>query len=165
MRSWLVALRSPLWVSRVVLVVGAVSLLSAYLPGIGARVRLVHEVVPASFPAAATTGGAAIGVMLVVLSRGLRRGKARAWTVALLLTFVAGCIHLLRGLQVEQAALCGLFVVQPGRRPQELHRAPRPALVAPGDHGAGRRPGAGDRPGLAVVEPEPRRPGARYDGR
>lgn len=111
-RSWLGALRSPLWVSRVVLVVGAVSLLSAYLPGIGARVRLVHEVVPASFPAAATTGGAAIGVMLVVLSRGLRRGKARAWTVALLLTCVAGCIHLLRGLQVEQAALCGLFVVQ-----------------------------------------------------
>lgn len=112
MRSWLAALRSPLWVSRVVLLVGAVSLLSAYLPGIGARVRLVHEVVPASFPAAATTGGAAIGVMLVVLSRGLRRGKARAWTVTLLLTCAAGLIHLLRGLQVEQAALCGLFVVQ-----------------------------------------------------
>lgn len=112
MRNWISALRSPLWVSRVVLLVGAVGVLSAYLPGIGARMRLVHEVVPASFPAAATTGGAAIGVMLVVLSRGLRRGKARAWTVALLLTCVAGCIHLLRGLQVEQAALCGLFVVQ-----------------------------------------------------
>ncbi|GAA1534230.1 phosphatidylglycerol lysyltransferase domain-containing protein [Nocardioides humi] len=112
MRNSLASLRSPLWVSRVVLLVGAVSLLSAYLPGIAVRTRLVHEVVPSSFPAAATTGGAAIGVLLIVLSRGLRRGKARAWTVALLLTCLAGGIHLLRGLQVEQAALCGLFVVQ-----------------------------------------------------
>ena len=89
MRTWLTALRSPLWVSRIVFVVGAVSLLSAYLPGIAARTRLVNQVVPDSFPAAATTGGAAIGVVLIVLSRGLRRSKARAWTVALLLTSLA----------------------------------------------------------------------------
>jgi lysyl-tRNA synthetase class 2 len=111
-RTWFSALRSPLWVSRIVFVVGAVSLLSAYLPGIAARTRLVNEVVPDSFPAAATTGGAAIGVVLIVLSRGLRRGKARAWTVALLLTSLAAAIHLLRGLQVEQAALCLLLDVQ-----------------------------------------------------
>ncbi|GAA3684362.1 phosphatidylglycerol lysyltransferase domain-containing protein [Nocardioides ginsengisoli] len=112
MTSFLAGVRSPLWVSRIVLLVGAVSLLSAYLPAIAVRTRLVHEVVPPSFPAAATTGGAAIGVLLILLSRGLRRGKARAWTVALLLTCLAGAIHVLRGLQVEQAALCGLFVVQ-----------------------------------------------------
>ena len=112
MTTLLTALRSPRWVSRIVLLVGAVSLLSAYLPGIGVRVRLVHEVVPPSFPAAATTGGAAIGVLLILLSRALRRGKARAWTLALLLTCLAGAIHLLRGLQIEQAVLCGLFVVQ-----------------------------------------------------
>ncbi|HEX2892959.1 MAG TPA: phosphatidylglycerol lysyltransferase domain-containing protein [Marmoricola sp.] len=112
MRTWLTALRSPLWVSRIVFVVGVVSLLSAYLPGIAARTRLVNEVVPDSFPAAATTGGAAIGVVLIVLSRGLRRSKARAWTVALLLTSLAAAIHLLRGLQVEQAVLCLLLDVQ-----------------------------------------------------
>src|SRR5690242_10001015 len=66
--------------------------------------------VPDAFPAAATTGGAAIGVVLLVLSRGLRRGKARAWTVALLLTSVAAAIHLLRGLQAEQAFLCILLI-------------------------------------------------------
>ena len=111
-RTWSSAWRSPLWVSRIVFVVGAVSLLSAYLPGIAARTRLVNEVVPDSFPAAATTGGAAIGIVLIVLARGLRRGKARAWVVALLLTSLAGAIHLLRGLQVEQAFLCLLLVVQ-----------------------------------------------------
>jgi lysyl-tRNA synthetase class 2 len=93
-----------------VFVVGLVSLLSAYLPSIAARTRLIDSIVPDAFPAAATTGGAAIGVVLLVLSRGLRRGKARAWTVALLLTSVAAAIHLLRGLQAEQAFLCLLLV-------------------------------------------------------
>ena len=111
MSSWFTSLRSPLWVSRIVFVVGLVSLLSAYLPGIAARTRLIDEIVPDAFPAAATTGGAAIGVVLLILSRGLRRGKARAWLVALLLTSVAAAIHLLRDLQAEQAALCLLLVV------------------------------------------------------
>ncbi len=104
-------MRSPVWVSRIVFVVGLVSLLSAYLPGIAVRTRLIDEVVPAAFPAAATTGGAAIGVVLILLSRGLRRGKARAWTVALLLTSLATAIHVLRGLQAEQAFLCVLLIV------------------------------------------------------
>jgi lysyl-tRNA synthetase class 2 len=72
---------------------------------------LIHEIVPDAYPAAATTGGAAIGVVLLLLARGLRRGKARAWTVALLLTALATAIHLLRGLQVEQASLCVLLIV------------------------------------------------------
>ncbi|MFL6156362.1 MAG: phosphatidylglycerol lysyltransferase domain-containing protein [Marmoricola sp.] len=111
MRSWISSLRSPLWVSRIVFVVGLVSLLSAYLPAIAVRTRLIDQIVPDAFPAAATTGGAAIGVLLLVLSRGLRRGKARAWAVALLLTTVATAIHLLRDLQAEQAALCLLLIV------------------------------------------------------
>ncbi|MCZ4500338.1 MAG: hypothetical protein JWQ74_2893 [Marmoricola sp.] len=110
MSSWFTSLRSPLWVSRIVFVVGLVSLLSAYLPGIAARTRMIDEIVPDAFPAAATTGGAAIGVVLLILSRGLRRGKARAWLVALLLTSVAAAIHLLRDLQIEQAILCLLLV-------------------------------------------------------
>ncbi|MBO9522362.1 MAG: DUF2156 domain-containing protein [Nocardioidaceae bacterium] len=104
-------MRTPLWVSRIVFVVGVVVLASAYLPGIAARTRLVNELVPDSFPAAATTGGAAIGVILIVLSRGLRRGKYRAWLLALLLTVLAAGIHLLRGLQAEQAFLSVLLVV------------------------------------------------------
>jgi lysyl-tRNA synthetase class 2 len=108
--TWFASLRTPLWVSRVVFVVGAVSLASAYLPEIQARTRLVNQLVPDSFPAAATTGGALIGVLLLVLSRGLRRGKARAWWIALLLTALATGIHLLRGLQAEQAFLCLLLI-------------------------------------------------------
>jgi lysyl-tRNA synthetase class 2 len=106
------AVRTPLWVSRVVFLVGAISLLSAYLPSIATRTKLVNDVIPASFPAAATTGGAAIGVLLIVLSRGLRRGKKRAWVVTLIATAFALAIHLLRGLQAEQAFVCLLLIIQ-----------------------------------------------------
>lgn len=102
-------LRTPAWVSRIVLVVGLCTLGGAYLPGIAARTRLVNQLVPDAFPAAATTGAAAIGLILIVLSRALRRGKFRAWLVALLLTVVAALLHLLRGLQAEQAFLCLLL--------------------------------------------------------
>jgi lysyl-tRNA synthetase class 2 len=109
--NWLKALRTPVWVSRIVFLVGAIGLLSAYLPSIQGRTRLINEIIPESFPNAATTGGAAIGLLLIVLSRGLRRGKARAWWIALILTCVAAGIHLLRGLQAEQAFLCVLLIV------------------------------------------------------
>lgn len=105
------ALQSPTWVSRIVLLVGLSSVLSAFLPGVSSRTRLVHEMVPAAFPAAATTGAAAIGLILVALSRALRRGKFRAWLVALVLSALAVVLHLLKGLQVEEATLCLLLVV------------------------------------------------------
>lgn len=104
------ALQSPTWVSRIVLLVGLSSLLSAFLPGIASRTRIVHEMVPPAFPAAATTGAAAIGLILIALSRALRRGKFRAWLVALVLSALAAVLHLVRGLQVEEAVLCLLLV-------------------------------------------------------
>ena len=58
------ALRSPSWLARLVFVVGAVTFVSAILPGIRSRTHLITEVVPAVFPAAATTGAAAVGIVL-----------------------------------------------------------------------------------------------------
>ena len=99
------ALRSPFWLARLVFVVGAVTFVSAVLPAIRSRTHLITEVVPAVFPAAATTGAAAVGVVLVVLSRGLRRGKFRAWLLATALALVAVVLHVLKGLDVEEAGL------------------------------------------------------------
>lgn len=99
------AVGSPFWVARIVGFVGAVSVASAVLPGIRARTTLINEMVPAVFPAAADTGAAAAGVLLIVLSRGLRRGKFRAWLFAALLSFVVAVLHLLKGLDVEEAML------------------------------------------------------------
>ena len=85
---------------------GLVSVASALLPAVHERLHLVDEMVPRIFPAAATTGTAAIGVILVVLSRALRRGKFRAWLLATILAATAACLHLLKGLDVEEATMC-----------------------------------------------------------
>ncbi len=107
-------LRTPFWVARIVGLVGLVTLLSAVSPSLGDRTRLVNELVPDVFPAAAATGAAAVGLVLIVLSRALRRGKARAWLLATVLAAVAAVLHLLKGLDVEEAllsvALVGLLL-------------------------------------------------------
>jgi lysyl-tRNA synthetase class 2 len=101
----LAALRTPAWIGRLVWVVGLVTLTSALLPAVRSRTALVHDLVPAVFPAAATTGAAAVGVMLMVLAGGLRRGKRRAWWYATVLTALTVALHLLKGLDVEEAVL------------------------------------------------------------
>lgn len=99
-------------------VVGALTTISALAPPLRNRVGVVTEIVPPVFPIAATTGSAAIGVILMVLSRMLRRGKFRAWLIAVILVSVGAVLHLLRELDVEDAvislALLGLLFA--GRR-------------------------------------------------
>ena len=91
--------RTPVWVSRVVFFVGLINLLSAYVPRIGHRLHWIEGAVPDGFPQAATTGAAAIGLALMVLSRSIRRGKFRAWLVITIATLLADVLQILRGVR------------------------------------------------------------------
>jgi lysyl-tRNA synthetase, class II len=99
------AIRTPSWLGRIVGLVGAITVLSAVLPAFRDRTEIINELVPGVFPAAAATGAAATGLMLILLSRALRRGKFRAWLLATVLTALTVVLHLLKGLDVEEAAL------------------------------------------------------------
>ena len=105
------ALGSPTWIARIVALVGLVTVLSALSPEIRYRTHLIAELVPAGFPAAATTGAAAVGILLLALSRALRRGKFRAWLLATILSLAAAVLNVLKGLDVEEAALAVLLFV------------------------------------------------------
>ncbi|MBO0843556.1 MAG: DUF2156 domain-containing protein, partial [Nocardioides sp.] len=105
------ALTSPVWIGRIVLVVAVVSVLSGVMPVVASRTSLIHDMVPPVFPAAATTGTIAAGLILIVLSRALCRGKFRAWLVALVLSALATVFHVFRDLQLEEAALCLIVTV------------------------------------------------------
>jgi len=72
------------------------------------RFRLIHKMVPTIFPVAATIGALSAGVLLILLARGLKRGKYRAWLVAVSLTALTTLFHLLKGLDYEEAALTAL---------------------------------------------------------
>lgn len=96
---------TPRWIARIVGLTGLVTLASALSPELAQRVRAVDQLLPATFPAAAATGAAASGILLVLLSRGLRRGKARAWWLATVLTGGTVLLNLVKGLDVEEALL------------------------------------------------------------
>lgn len=106
------ALGTPPWIARIVALVGLITLLSALSPEFRSRAHLIAQLVPAGFPAAATTGAAAVGILLLALSRALRRGKFRAWLLATILSLVAAALNILKGLDVEEAVLSiALFVL------------------------------------------------------
>ena len=119
---------------------GLVTVGSALSPGFASRVHDVSTILPTGFPAAATTGAAATGALLVVLSRALRRGKFRAWLVATCLTAAAVVLHLVKGLDVEEASLAAatLVLLLASRRnftarpdPRSLAHLAVAAVVAP----------------------------------
>ena len=121
------ALRTPKWIGRIVGLIGLVTLGSALSPALRDRVGLVRGLLPAVFPDAATTGAAATGVLLVLLSRGLRRAKLRAWLVATVLTAVSVVLHLVKGLDVEEAVISatGLTLLLASRREFTARSEPR----------------------------------------
>ncbi|BBH17341.1 membrane protein [Nocardioides baekrokdamisoli] len=104
--------RTPVWVSRIVFFVGLANLLSAYFPiEVGHRVRWIEQMVPDAFPAAATTGSAALGLLLMVLSRAIRRGKFRAWLVVTISTVLTIALHFFRGVRGTPELLCILLLI------------------------------------------------------
>lgn len=105
------ALTSPPWIARLVALVGAMTLFSAVLPAMSGRVALVTQILPDVFPAAATTGSLAVGTLLVLLSRALRRGKFRAWLLSTVLTASAVGLHLVKGFDVEEAVASTVLLV------------------------------------------------------
>ena len=112
-------LATPRWVARFVLIVGLVTVVSALIPAVRSRTDLVTDLVPAVFPAAATTGAAAVGLILITLAGALRRGKFRAWLLATVLTAISVVLHLVKGLDVEEALLAiALLVLLIVARPQ-----------------------------------------------
>lgn len=107
----LARLGAPRAIARLVWLAGVVSLISAASPALHNRLDLVTQIVPPVFPAAATTGTLAAGVVLMLLANGLRRGKFRAWLLATVLTGFATIAHLVKGLDIEEATLTGTVFV------------------------------------------------------
>jgi lysyl-tRNA synthetase class 2 len=105
-------LQQPAWIARIVAAVGGMTIISALLPALRGRVHLVTDLLPGYAPIAATTGALAAGTLLVVLSRPLRRGKFRAWLLTVVLSAVTVVLHLVKGLDVEEAGVtCSAFVL------------------------------------------------------
>jgi lysyl-tRNA synthetase class 2 len=98
--------------SRLVSLVGFVSILSAALPSSRARLHTLLELLPRFAPEAANAATIGVGLLLLAVAGGLRRRKRRAWQLATLLASTAVILHVVKGLDVEEAALsAGVLVL------------------------------------------------------
>jgi lysyl-tRNA synthetase, class II len=93
------------WTYRAVGLVGLVSVVSALSPAMAGRLGVVRQVLPSFAPEAARVATVVTGASLLLLAGGLRRGKRRAWLLAVALAAVVTILHLVKGLDVEEATL------------------------------------------------------------
>jgi lysyl-tRNA synthetase, class II len=121
--------------SLLVLLAGFVGIISGVLPPETNRLRLVNDTLGLPAVNAAAAGSVGLGIVLILVARGLRRHQRRAWIVAVALLLVGAVLHVVKGLDVEEAVLDvvtagvlvlsrSVFVAEPD--PEERHR---PLLV------------------------------------
>ena len=110
-RSSLSSSPLPVWAARVVFLLGLLNIGSALVRRSPRLLDWSQDYLP-PFGAVASVAvvGIGVGCGLLVMARGLRRRKQRAWlaTVALLCTAIA--VHLLRGTELIQATLSAAVV-------------------------------------------------------
>lgn len=84
---------------------GVLDLYSVLTRPRGGRLHELTQVVPGVVTNAAAAATAVAGVLLLLLAHGLRRRKRRAWRAAVLLMAVSVVLHVVKGLDVEEAAV------------------------------------------------------------
>ncbi len=93
----------PLVAAGVAAVAGVILLVSGALPSSSQKLGILREVLPLSFVEASHLAGSAIGVLLLLVSRGLFRKLYRAWVVAMLLMVAGFFASLAKGLDTHEA--------------------------------------------------------------
>ena len=95
---WLAARRGqrrwiPSIASLLCLLIGLSDVLAIFSPGIHARMHRINTYVPGTLPNAARSVDVIVGLLLLMLSHGLRRRKRRAWQAVLALLVFDIAIH------------------------------------------------------------------------
>jgi lysyl-tRNA synthetase class 2 len=91
-------------------VLGVVNLVSASTPEISGRLAALNGIVPGTVSHVATAGTAITGVLLLLGAHALRRRKRRAWRAVTLLLGLSIVLHLLKGLDIEEASVAALLL-------------------------------------------------------
>jgi lysyl-tRNA synthetase class 2 len=90
---------------------GVVDIVSGVTPERVARLRALTQVVPLSLAHAASAFTVVAGLLLVMLGHGLRRRKRRAWRAAVALLVASTVLHVVKGLDVEEASVTAALAV------------------------------------------------------
>jgi lysyl-tRNA synthetase class 2 len=91
--------------------VGLVDLASALSHADHQRLQALTGVVPGALTNASAAATLVVGILLLVLARGLRRRKRRAWRAVVALLAGSVALHVLKGLDVEEAVLAAALLI------------------------------------------------------
>ena len=92
------------------LAAGIANLLSAATAPLAQRAHALNRVVPLLVPESARWLSLAVGVALVLIARGVRRGRRSAFVVAIAFLGLSAVLNLLKGLDVEEGLLAAAIV-------------------------------------------------------
>lgn len=103
--------RVPAIAAVLCLFTGLLDLYSALTHASHHRLITLSEYVPGAFTTASAAATLVTGILLVMMARGLRRRKRRAWRVAVVLLAGSAALHLLKGLDIEEASVAVALLV------------------------------------------------------
>ncbi len=114
---------------------GALDVLSAITPPLEQRLKGLLDLVPLAVPQTATALVTVAGLGLLALGRGVRRGQLRAYRVALTLLIGSVVLHLVKGIDLEEASTAAivaayLFAHRRAFRTKNRPRAIRHGVIA-----------------------------------
>jgi lysyl-tRNA synthetase class 2 len=132
------ASNAPRVLALVAAAAGIIGIISAATPEWPGRLALVREYLSTSTPGVADGLVVASSFGLLLLARGLARRRHRAWQAAVAILALSAVLHLIKGLDVEEAIFDIVVLVLLVRK--------RRAFYAAGD------PGGPQRAGVAALE-------------
>ncbi|MBV9659974.1 MAG: DUF2156 domain-containing protein, partial [Acidimicrobiales bacterium] len=91
--------------AALLVVVGFISLVSAMSDPLRDRLNILRDLFPLVVPETAAAVAAFVGVALIVLARGIRRGQRRAWVVVQALLLTIAVLNLVKGVDVEESVI------------------------------------------------------------
>jgi len=122
---------TPVLLAWFAVVAGGISILSSLVPERAEQLRLVQSVLPPGVPEAARTITLALGLGLIWLSRGLARRKRRAWELAVVVVIASAIMHLVKGLDIAEAAAHLVLLVALWRTRRQFVAPGDPATIMP----------------------------------
>lgn len=107
--------------------IGLLDIFSAVTPPGHGRVVQLRSVLPGYIPEHARTLTVLVGVLLILLAHGLARRKRRAWQLVLTLTAASTVLHVLKGLDYDDATGSAVFGLWLAYRHRDFHAEPDPS--------------------------------------
>src|SRR6266516_7518697 len=107
-RKWV-----PITTGWLCLLIGLADVIGVAIPGLHLHYRLhrITPFVPGTMTNLTSTATVIIGLLLLMLSHGLRRRKRRAWQATTVLLAFSAVIHLMHGYRIQGAAAVAVLVV------------------------------------------------------